>query len=51
VTGYLAASLGLLPAPRACLPADLVAAFDWSRLVRDDRVVPPDLLPRILAVR
>jgi glutamyl-tRNA synthetase len=51
VTGYLAASLSLLDAPRACRPADLIGAFDWSRLVRDDRVVPPDLPAQILAVR
>jgi glutamyl-tRNA synthetase len=51
VTGYLAWSLGLLDAPRACLPADLVTAFDWRRIGRDDFVTPADFTARILAVR
>ncbi len=51
VTGYLAASLGLLEAPRACRPAELIPAFDWPRLPAADQVLPGDLLARILAVR
>ncbi|HLX06638.1 MAG TPA: tRNA glutamyl-Q(34) synthetase GluQRS [Thermoanaerobaculia bacterium] len=51
VTGYLAWSLGLLPAPAACLPGDLVAGFDWRRIGRGDFVVPDDLAARVLAVR
>ena len=51
VTGYLAFSLGLLDAPRACLPADLIASFDWRRIGRDDFLAPPDFTARVLAVR
>jgi glutamyl-tRNA synthetase len=51
VTGYLAWSLGLLDAPRACLPADLVADFDWRRVGRGDFVLPGDVTARVLAVR
>jgi glutamyl-tRNA synthetase len=51
VTGYLAWSLGLLDAPRACLPAELVADFDWWRIGRGDFEVPADFKARVLAVR
>ncbi len=51
VTGYLAWSLGLLPAPAACLPGDLVAGFDWPHIGNADFVVPDDLAARVLAVR
>lgn len=51
VTGYLAWSLGLLDAPRACLPADLVADFDWRRIGRGDFLLPGDVTARVLAVR
>lgn len=46
VCGLLAHSLGLLAAPEPCTPADLVAAFDPSRLPRAPwRLAPPDLAP------
>jgi glutamyl-tRNA synthetase len=51
VTGYLAWSLGLLDAPRPCLPADLVADFDWRRVGRGDFVLPADVTARVLGVR
>jgi glutamyl-tRNA synthetase len=51
VTGYLAWSLGLLAAPRACQPADLVADFDWRRIGRADFALPADVTARVLAVR
>jgi len=51
VTGYLAWSLGLLDAPRPCLPADLAADFDWLRVGRGDFVLPEDVTARVLAVR
>lgn len=51
VVGYLAHSLGLLPAPAACRPAELIPGFDWRRVGRADHTVPPDLTGRILAVR
>lgn len=37
--GALAHAAGLLDAPRPCTPAELVAAFDWARVRREDRVV------------
>jgi glutamyl-tRNA synthetase len=51
VVGYLAFSLGLLDAPRACGPAELVAGFDWRRIGREDFAAPADLGARVLAVR
>lgn len=46
VCGLLAHSLGLLAAPEPCTPADLVAAFDPSRLPSASwRLTPPDLAP------
>lgn len=46
VCGLLAHSLGLLAAPEPCTPADLVAAFDPSRLPSASwRLAPPDLAP------
>jgi glutamyl-tRNA synthetase len=51
VTGYLAWSLGLLDAPRACMPAGLVTAFDWRRIGCGDFVAPADFSARVLAVR
>jgi glutamyl-tRNA synthetase len=50
LTGYLAFTLGLLPAPRACRAVDLVAAFDWRRVGRGDFVVAADFARRVLAV-
>ncbi len=37
--GWLAHTAGLLDAPRACTPSELVTTFDWARVSRDDRVV------------
>ena len=37
--GWLAHTAGLIDAPRACTPSELVATFDWARVSRDDRVV------------
>jgi glutamyl-tRNA synthetase len=51
VTGCLAWSLGLLDVPRACMPAELVAAFDWRRIGRGDFTAPADFTARVLAVR
>ena len=51
VTGYLAWSLGLLDEPRARRPAELMAAFDWRRIGREDFVAPADFTARVLAVR
>lgn len=51
VVGYLAFTLGLLDAPRACGPAQLIAGFDWRRIGRDDFAAPADLAARVLAVR
>ncbi|HEX2224345.1 MAG TPA: tRNA glutamyl-Q(34) synthetase GluQRS [Thermoanaerobaculia bacterium] len=43
VTGYLAFSLRLLDRPEPCRPADLIPVFDWSRIRREDWVLPEDL--------
>jgi glutamyl-tRNA synthetase len=43
LTGYLAASLGLLDRPEPCRPRDLVERFAWGRIRRDDWVLPDDL--------
>lgn len=43
VTGYLAASLGLLDRPEPCRPRDLVSGFGWGRIRREDWVLPADL--------
>jgi glutamyl-tRNA synthetase len=43
VTGYLAASLGLLDRPEPCRPRDLIETFDWGRIGREDWVLPEDL--------
>ena len=37
--GWLAWVAGVIDEPRACTPEDLVAAFDWSRVPRADRIV------------
>ncbi len=37
--GWLAHTAGLLDDPRACTPEELVAAFDWARVPREDLVV------------
>jgi glutamyl-tRNA synthetase len=50
VAGYLAWSLGLLPAPRACLPAELVAGFDWRHVGREDFALPADFMERMLGL-
>jgi glutamyl/glutaminyl-tRNA synthetase len=36
--GILAAAAGVIDEPRACTPQELVASFDWARVVREDRV-------------
>ena len=43
LVGYLAYSLSLLDGPDQCRPADLVADFAWSRVRRDDWVLPAAL--------
>jgi glutamyl-tRNA synthetase len=43
LTGYLAASLGLLDRPEPCRPRDLLAGFDWEKIRRGDWVLPEDL--------
>jgi glutamyl-tRNA synthetase len=43
LTGYLAASLGLLDRPEPCRPRDLLAGFDWGKIRRGDWVLPEDL--------
>ena len=35
--GVIAHAAGLIETPRASRPVDLVASFDWARVVRDDR--------------
>jgi glutamyl-tRNA synthetase len=50
VAGYLAFSLGLLPAPRACAPVELVAGFDWRRIGREDFALPAGFMERVLAL-
>ncbi|MEM7052775.1 MAG: tRNA glutamyl-Q(34) synthetase GluQRS [Acidobacteriota bacterium] len=51
VTGYLAASLGLIDEPRRCHPQELVANFCWRRLNRQDHRLPDDLLPPLRRIR
>lgn len=48
LTGYLAASLGLLEAPKALTPRELLPFFAWDRLSRDDHRLPEDLQARLL---
>jgi glutamyl-tRNA synthetase len=43
LVGLLAFSLGLQEAPEPRRPADLIPGFDWSRIVRDNWVSPPNL--------
>jgi glutamyl-tRNA synthetase len=43
LTGWLGWSLGLLPRPLPCLPADLLEHLDWRALARTPRRVPSDL--------
>ena len=43
VAGYLAFSLGLLDRAEPCRPADLTSGFEWSRIRREDWVLPEDL--------
>jgi glutamyl-tRNA synthetase len=50
VAGYLAWSLDLLPAPRACLPAEMMATFDWRHIGREDHLLPADFVERLLAM-
>jgi glutamyl-Q tRNA(Asp) synthetase len=42
LVGWLAHAAGLLDAPTACSPEELVAGFAWSRVRREDRVVTWD---------
>ncbi|HEY5939114.1 MAG TPA: glutamate--tRNA ligase family protein [Kofleriaceae bacterium] len=37
--GWLAHAAGLIEKPIACVPSDLVANFDWARVLRDDVLV------------
>ena len=39
VTGVLAHAAGLLDAPMETTPAELLDAFDWSRITQDDQVM------------
>jgi len=43
LTGWLAASLGLLGRPQPCRPGDLVTGFAWARVRREETVLPADL--------
>lgn len=43
LVGYLAASLGLIPEPLPCLPADLLRHFAWDRLSKEPWRLPEDL--------
>ena len=43
LTGYLAASLGLLDRPEPCRPADLIPIFAWERIGLGVWVLPEDL--------
>jgi glutamyl/glutaminyl-tRNA synthetase len=40
--GLLAAGGSLIDAPRACVPRELVAEFDWARVASGDRVARLD---------
>ena len=40
VVGWLAWSLGCLPAPQPCRAEDLIAAFHWDRVPRGDVAIP-----------
>lgn len=40
--GYLAWSLGLLDRPEPCRPAELIPAFSWERIRREDWRLPED---------
>jgi glutamyl/glutaminyl-tRNA synthetase len=42
--GALAHAAHLLDTPRACTPRDLIGAFDWSRVPREDRVATFDVV-------
>ncbi|MEZ4701943.1 MAG: tRNA glutamyl-Q(34) synthetase GluQRS [Rhodothermales bacterium] len=50
VVGYLAHSLGLLPAPRPIAPPELIPLFDWGRIGREDWVLPADPAKAIAGV-
>lgn len=43
LVGYLAFSLGLLPAPEPATPQDLIPHFSWDRIAPEDWVLPEDL--------
>lgn len=51
LVGYLAWTLGLLDRPMAAAPHELVAAFSWSRIARQDWVLPADLAGALRGVR
>jgi glutamyl-tRNA synthetase len=51
VAGFLAWSVGLLAAPAACRPADLLPLFDWKRVGRAPFLLPADAASRIGAIR
>ena len=41
--GYLGYSLGLIPEPHPCMPADLIPHFAWDRIGREPWRLPDDL--------
>ena len=43
VAGYLGYSLGLLPEPKACTPADLIPQFAWGRIPKTPWVIGNEL--------
>jgi glutamyl-tRNA synthetase len=43
LVGYLGYSLGLLPEPVPCTPADLIASFEWERVSKDPWRLPDEL--------
>jgi len=51
LVGLLAWSLGLLETPAACRASDLLAAFAWSRIGKDDWRLPADFVERLRALR
>jgi glutamyl-tRNA synthetase len=45
LVGSLGWSLGLLDRPEPCRPAELIPAFSWERIRREDWRLPPEPLP------
>jgi len=44
VVGYLAYSLGLLPAPRPATAVELIPLFDWGMIRPEDWVLPAEFM-------